>query len=155
MASMIAAAASVSLRQDCARRLHRECADEDGQSTQDELLDLRKLGIAPVESGAESPVPRQGRAAALHQQLEAIVESRGQSCHAEGVDAACRYFDREGNSVEPATDLRHEGASASASSNDPRLAAARSTKSWTAGKLMASAALRLSVSEGKASVGSL
>ena len=105
---MIAAAESVSLRQDRARRLHRECADEGRQSAQHEPLDLRKLGIAPVERGTEGAVPRQGRAAALHQQLEAIVEPGGQSCHAKRVDAACRYFYGEGNSVEPAADLRHE-----------------------------------------------
>ena len=55
-------------------------------------------------------MPRQSRAAPLHEQLEAVIQSRGQPGHAKCIDAARRDLDGERNSVEPPTDLRHEGS---------------------------------------------
>ncbi|HEY2133492.1 MAG TPA: hypothetical protein VGH36_11025, partial [Acetobacteraceae bacterium] len=86
-------------------RFQRERADEHGKPAENQPLHFGKQIVAPIQCGAQRLMPGCGRAAALPQQPEAVIEQCGNSLDAVCVHAAGNQFDRQRYAIELARDF--------------------------------------------------
>lgn len=91
------------------RCLQRKSPDKDRQAAQECLLRLGEEIVTPVDRAAEGLMPGPARAAAAHQQMEAIVQSCSELLDGECPQPRGRQLDRQRQGVQPPADLRHRG----------------------------------------------
>src|ERR1700722_15586982 len=86
------------------RGIDGEPTGETSQTPEQPPLCFRQQIMAPVERGAESPLPCERGAAPLGQQREAITQAHGHLRYSRGSRAARRQFDGQGDTVKAPAD---------------------------------------------------
>jgi hypothetical protein len=99
----------VSRGRDLFGRVERKATCEHREATEHRAFPIRQQVIAPVDRCLERLLARQHRPRATGEQAETIVEARGDLFDGQPAHARRRELDRERDSLESVTDLRHSG----------------------------------------------
>jgi hypothetical protein len=87
-------------------RGQRESASEHRQATEEHLFRCRQGIVAPVQSGPQGPVPRDGGSAPRRQEPEHVVETEQDLIERQHVRARRCQLDGKRHSVDPGADAR-------------------------------------------------